>query len=92
MLGAIIGDIAGSRFEWHNIKSKEFELLTHTCFPTDDSIMSLAIANAILACDGNWDKLHDAAVANMQKLGKAYPDAGYGSSFILISFKIDKYI
>ena len=31
MLGAIIGDIAGSRFEWDNLKSKEFDLLTHSC-------------------------------------------------------------
>ena len=32
MLGAIIGDIVGSRFEWNNIKTKEFELLNHKCF------------------------------------------------------------
>jgi type I restriction enzyme M protein len=39
MLGAIIGDIAGSRFEWNNIKIKEFELLTHHCFATDDILI-----------------------------------------------------
>lgn len=44
MLGAIIGDIVGSRFEWNNHRSKDFEFLTYKCFPTDDSIMSLAIA------------------------------------------------
>ena len=48
MLGAIIGDIVGSRFEWNNNRSKEFDFLTYKCFPTDDSIMSLAIAQAIL--------------------------------------------
>ena len=48
MLGAIIGDIVGSRFEWNNNKSKEFDFLTYQCFPTDDSIMSLAVAQAIL--------------------------------------------
>ena len=48
MLGAIIGDIVGSRFEWSNIKTKEFDFLTHSCFFTDDSVMSLAIAKAIL--------------------------------------------
>lgn len=48
MLGAIIGDIVGSRFEWNNHRSKDFEFLTYKCFPTDDSIMSLAIAQAIL--------------------------------------------
>ena len=41
MLGAIIGDIAGSRFEWANHKSKEFDLLTYKCSPTDDSIMTI---------------------------------------------------
>ena len=50
MLGAIIGDIVGSRFEWNNHRSKEFDFLTYKCFPTDDSIMSLALAQAILEC------------------------------------------
>ena len=48
MLGAIIGDIVGSRFEWHNHKSKEFELFTPKCRPTDDSNMTLAVALALL--------------------------------------------
>ena len=48
MLGAIIGDTVGSRFEWHNHRSKDFDFLTYKCEPTDDSIMTLAIAKAIL--------------------------------------------
>ena len=51
MLGAIIGDIAGSRFEFNNHISKNFELLAEDCFVTDDSIMTLAIAKAILTCE-----------------------------------------
>ena len=47
MIGAIIGDIVGSRFEWNNIKSKDFEFLTYKCFPTDDSVMTLALAQAL---------------------------------------------
>ena len=39
MIGAIIGDIVGSRFEWNNHRSKNFELFTPACEPTDDSIM-----------------------------------------------------
>ena len=81
MLGALIGDIAGSRFEWHNIKSKEFDLLTHKCFPTDDSIMTLAIAQAILDCNGNDSNLAMHAIRRMQELGREYPDAGYGGRF-----------
>lgn len=82
MLGAIIGDIAGSRFEWQNIKSKDFELLTHLhgCKPTDDSIMSLAIAQAILEYS-DADALSQGAVRCMQKLGQKYPHAGYGGHF-----------
>ena len=48
MLGAIIGDIVGSRFEWHNYKSKDFEFLNYQCFFTDDSVMSLALCKALL--------------------------------------------
>lgn len=50
MIGAIIGDIVGSRFEWDNHKSKDFDFLTHKCFFTDDSVMSLAICDALLHC------------------------------------------
>ena len=81
MLGAIIGDIAGSRFEWHNLKNTDFDLLTYKCSVTDDSIMSLAIARAILDSKPNYSDLSEKAVARMQCLGKKYPDAGYGSYF-----------
>ena len=81
MLGAIIGDIVGSRFEWNNIKTKEFELLTHRCHPTDDSVMTLAIAQALLDCKEDWSDLSKRAVHRMQEMGKQYPDAGYGGSF-----------
>ena len=48
MIGAIIGDIVGSRFEFNNHRSKEFELFTEDCHVTDDSIMSLAVAKAMM--------------------------------------------
>ena len=48
MIGAIIGDIVGSRFEWDNHRGKDFELFTPKCFATDDSIMTLAIAEALM--------------------------------------------
>ncbi|MCQ2393607.1 MAG: ADP-ribosylglycohydrolase family protein [Kiritimatiellae bacterium] len=82
MLGAILGDIVGSRYEWHNIKSKTFDLMTHHCRPTDDSVMTLAIANALLACDGKLNGLGGTVIRSMQNLGNAYPNAGYGGSFI----------
>ena len=48
MLGAIIGDIVGSRFEWNNYRGKDFSFFSSDCFPTDDTYMTLAVANAIL--------------------------------------------
>ena len=48
MLGAIVGDIVGSVYEFRNHRSKEFELFKQQCFATDDSIMTLAIAKAVL--------------------------------------------
>ena len=80
MLGIFIGDCAGSRFEWKNIKTKNFELFGEGCYLTDDSVMTLAIAEAILHADGNFEKLAPLAVEYMQKLGRRYP-VGYGTYF-----------
>ena len=81
MIGAIIGDIAGSRFEWRNIKSKDFTLFTNACEPTDDSIMTLAVAQAIMNCNGDYSRLENETVSCMQEYGRAYPNAGYGGRF-----------
>lgn len=82
MLGAIIGDIAGSRFEFHNYKKKgPFQLLHPSCRPTDDSVMTLAVAEAILRCQGNYSALGEQAVRSMRTLGRLYPRAGYGGMF-----------
>ena len=81
MLGAIIGDIVGSRYEWKNNKSKAFDLFTYKCKVTDDSIMSLAVAKAIVACNRNYDQLGKTAIKYMQEIGRHYPDCGYGGHF-----------
>lgn len=80
MLGAIIGDIAGSRFEFHNHKSTDFELFTLSCRPTDDSTMTLAVALALLRSGGDRNVLPQAAITAMRELGGKYR-YGYGSSF-----------
>ena len=82
MLGAIIGDIVGSRFEFNNHRSKDFELFSDDCFVTDDSIMTLAVAMAIIACEDDWEQLGDNAVMYMHKIGRKYPDCGYGGNFL----------
>ena len=48
MIGAIIGDIVGSRFEFNNAKTTDFKLFTSECSFTDDTICTVAIADAIL--------------------------------------------
>ena len=81
MLGAIIGDIVGSRFEWNNNRSKQFDFLTYKCSVTDDSIMSLAIAKALLESKADYSDLSENAVKYMQGIGRHYPNCGYGGRF-----------
>ena len=81
MLGAIIGDIVGSRFEWDNHRDKAFELFTEDCFVTDDSIMTLAVGMALADCEGDYRLLSEKAVEWMRRIGQPYPDCGYGGRF-----------
>lgn len=82
MIGAIIGDIVGSRFEWHNYRAKDFEFFHSTCKFTDDSVMTLAVAKAILESqEEDYEDLEEKVVADMQQLGRAYPHRGYGGFF-----------
>ena len=82
MLGAIIGDIVGSKYEWNNHRSKEFELFDdERCFCTDDSIMSLAVCQALLESKPDFSDLGLLATENMRALGRMYPHGGYGGMF-----------
>ena len=83
MLGAIIGDIAGSIYEFDNIKTKEFALFSPEMDYTDDSIMSLAIAQALLEHRGKGTNLSEAVTTEMQRLGRKYPYpmGAYGGRF-----------
>lgn len=73
MLGAIAGDIIGSVYEWNNIKTKEFDLFSPEAFFTDDSILTVALAETIL----NEDDYGQV----MRKYYHRYPDGGYGGNF-----------
>nr|MCR5647416.1 hypothetical protein [Acholeplasmatales bacterium] len=77
MLGAIIGDIVGSVYEFHNIKTMKFPLFTNDNFYTDDTIMTLAVAEIM------QKKLFDEnqIIDTLKKWGRAYPDSGYGGRF-----------
>jgi ADP-ribosyl-[dinitrogen reductase] hydrolase len=95
LIGAIIGDIVGSRFEFNNHRSKEFELFTNECNVTDDSIMTIAVAKAIIETEkelkpllnerGNnyeYNKLLESmTIKYMQEIGRKYPYCGYGGMF-----------
>ena len=76
MIGAIIGDIIGSVYEWNNIKTKDFPLFSPKCFFTDDTVMTLAIAEGLMNGGGADD-----FILAMKKYGRLYPDAGYGGRF-----------
>lgn len=84
MYGAILGDIIGSPFEFdRGEKTKNFELFTKGCKFTDDSVMTVAVAEALLAVGSaaSVDEIENAVSAAMQDWGKRYPHAGYGGRF-----------
>ena len=82
MIGAILGDIIGSRFEFHNYLGKNFELLTPQCTFTDDTVMTCAVAKALMDSKADYSDLPEKTVAAMQSIGRKYPNCGYGARFI----------
>ena len=92
MLGAIIGDIVGSVYEWNNIKTKDFPLFTDRCSFTDDTVMTIAVADAIMQGEkethgsgidsyGSVYVAPDIFIDSMKKWGRRYPNSGYGGRF-----------
>tara|TARA_R110001606_G_scaffold399285_2_gene583680 strand:+ start:7957 stop:8748 length:792 start_codon:yes stop_codon:yes gene_type:complete len=73
MIGAIAGDIIGSIYEWNNIKTKEFELFGEYCTFTDDSLLTIALAETILN-NGDYTE-------QLKKYYQRYPNAGYGAMY-----------
>ena len=85
MYGAILGDIIGSRFEFDRGGwTKDFDLLTAEDKWTDDTVMTVAIAEALMEAgkDAPLSEIEAACVKSMQKWGQRYPYAGYGGRFI----------
>ena len=84
LLGTIIGDIAGSRFEFSEepAEENEFEIFSDDSYITDETVMSIAVAEAMAE---NWGKssaeIKKALIDNMQKYGRKFPKAGYGRMF-----------
>ncbi len=87
VLGAIIGDVVGSVYEWNNIKTKNFELLKPECFFTDDTVMTVAVAQALIRTSEKQSETNEKIsfqrelIDRMQYFGNRYPNAGYGGMF-----------
>ena len=85
MIGAILGDIVGSIYEFDNIKTKDFELFDKNCMFTDDTVVTVAVAKALMEFEEitkeNVDSFKDTLVKVMHEIGVCYPDCGYGGHF-----------
>jgi len=84
MYGAILGDMIGAPFEFdRGDKTKDFELFIEETGFTDDSVMTIAVAEAMLKIKANMEgDLKEILVSYLQKWGRKYPYAGYGAMFI----------
>ena len=88
MLGAIVGDIIGSAYEHGEMKSMDFPLFSEASHFTDDTVMTLAVARALMRCmlkrgDPTTEEDFTLRVkGSMLKLGRRFPDAGYGRGFM----------
>jgi len=84
MYGAILGDIIGSPFEFdRGDKTKDFKLFSRRSHFTDDSVMTLAVCEALLKVGQNAavKEIEDAVITSMQSWGRRYPHEGYGGYF-----------
>ena len=75
--GAICGDIIGSTFEVNSIKSKEFELFEFGSTFTDDTVMTIAVANWLIKDKNSKEVL----INELKYFGNKYPNSGYGGMF-----------
>lgn len=88
MLGAIIGDIVGSPYEFtfHNIKTKDFPLFSERSKFTDDSVMTVAVGLGLIKGHGDPEATRTALIDSMHDFGNHYPFVGYGQKFFLWLF------
>lgn len=81
MIGAIIGDIVGSVYEFDNLKSKEFDLYNPSAFFTDDTVCTVAVADWLLASEERGFTSSERFAYMLQEWCRRYPDLSYGSRF-----------
>ena len=94
MIGAILGDIVDSIYEFDGIKTKDFEFFDKECMFTDDTVMTIAVADALMQFDSitaeNTEVFKTALVDTMHRIGIKYPDCGYGGRFCMWILHGDK--
>ena len=82
MYGAILGDIIGSPYEFNRgSKAKDFPLFSEASCFTDDTVMTVAVAEAFLDATEDADGIRQRLVQSMRRWGRLYPEAGYGIRF-----------
>lgn len=83
MYGAILGDIIGSPYEFDlGDKTKDFPLFSEDSYFTDDTVMTIAVAEAFMGAPDDENVIRQRLIQSMQKWGHRYPGAGYGARFI----------
>ena len=84
LFGAVIGDIVGSKYEFDNIRTKKFEFFDDDMFYTDDTVMSVAVYEALKNTkENNYENLREETVKQMQLYGRQYPYCSYGGRFAM---------
>ena len=83
MIGTIIGDIIGSPYEFdqNNIKTTDFPLFSKKSYFTDDTVITIAVAEALMNGYDDEEATEEELIACMQHYGRKYPNAGYGAMF-----------
>ncbi len=81
MLGALYGDVAGSRFEFQGFQNYEFVMFLPSCHFTDDSLMTLAVAEALVATRNDRSNYQNILIRKMKEIAHKYPNVGWGEMF-----------
>ncbi|MBQ2516988.1 MAG: hypothetical protein II543_06980, partial [Desulfovibrio sp.] len=85
MIGAIIGDMAGCRFENHphqpGLDPLDFPLFAERTSFTDDTVLSFAVCEALMESSGDPERMQDACCRRFKEFARKYPRAGYGRRF-----------
>ena len=89
MIGAIMGDVVGSRFEFRNYLSKDFKFLAKGCSYTDDTVLTCAVAQGLMDSKEDFSDLSERTIEAMQRIGRQFPNCGYGARFIHWMFSDD---